>query len=115
MATMADPPVFRELAKIQKDIGLPPGLKLSDYGQCRSYVQNTTEPCSKTACSIAKRDELDVLLFEFRHMTDHRRGANKAFTRWKAQYIATAPNLVKGGIHGEAISEALGDVLGNDL
>ncbi|KAM0513980.1 hypothetical protein ACHAPE_007335 [Trichoderma viride] len=123
---MADRPVFTELAKIQKDIGLPPSLKMGDYGQCRSYVQNSTERCNKIACSITKRNELDVLLFEFRHMTEcghtdrfydkiesyitlthcssHRQKANKAFMKWKTQYMATAPNLFPDPAKGAASS-----------
>lgn len=129
MATMADRPVFKELAKIQIDIGLPPSLTFGDYGKCRSYVKNSTEQCNKMSCSIAKRDELGVLLFEFRHMTEcghtdkfynkiesfvtlthcssHRQKANKAFTRWKTQYNATAPNLSSDPVKAAASSVKL--------
>lgn len=113
MTTVINRPVFTELAKIQNDIGVLPSLRLSQYDKCRAYVKGSTVQCNKPACKKIEREELDILLFEFRHMTEcgrtdtfynkieryitlthcyiHHQQAYKAFIQWKTQRIAAIP------------------------
>ncbi|KAL6890814.1 hypothetical protein GGI43DRAFT_414860 [Trichoderma evansii] len=131
MTTVINRPVFKELAKIQKDIGFPPSPRLSEYDKCRSYVKGSTVQCNKAARKNIERDELDVLLFEFRHMTEcgrtdnfynkieryitlthcyiHYQKAYKAFIQWKTQRIAATPILFSDPAKGAtSSSDSLG-------
>ncbi|KAK6448794.1 hypothetical protein FP744_10005044 [Trichoderma asperellum] len=102
-------PIFKEIAKIQRGIGLPPSADESDYGSCQAYTVNSN-PCKRILRK--KQDEIVNLLSEFRHITEyseidnlydkmarfielthchsHKDRALEAFSKWKTEWIATA-------------------------
>ncbi|KAL7918285.1 hypothetical protein ACQKWADRAFT_247880 [Trichoderma austrokoningii] len=104
-------PIFKEIAKIQKDTSLPPSLELLDYQKCRAYTQSGKK-CKNT---LAKdRGVVANLLSDFRQITNygevdsfydqmakfiehthcylHKHDALEAFTKWKTERIAAAPS-----------------------
>lgn len=113
---MIDRPVFEELAKIQKDIGLPPSTEDSDYDKCRAYNNSFRGSCNKKSCKSEIRNKITVLLIEFQHMTEcdetdgfydkmkefitltycfnHRIKAITAFTKWKTERMTAASNRI---------------------
>lgn len=109
MATI-DRPIFKEIAKIQRGIGLPPSTDKLDYGKCRAYTKDSKQ-CQRVFGK--KRDALVAnLLSEFQHVTEYSEIDNfydkiarfidlthchshsdrglEAFSKWKTERIAAA-------------------------
>ncbi|PTB38238.1 hypothetical protein M441DRAFT_60498 [Trichoderma asperellum CBS 433.97] len=113
MASMTVRPVFKELAKIQKDISFPPSLNKTDYKQCRAYTQKSNR-CKKPLSKNSQKEAAQILS-DFRHITEyseiqsvygqmrkfitlthcyvHGQGVLDAFDEWKTQRIADVSNF----------------------
>lgn len=101
-------PIFKEISKIQRGIGLPPSARESHYHKCQA-ITVYSEPCKRILGK--NRDEVFNLLSEFRRVTEyseidnlydkmarfialthcysHQDRALEAFSKWKRERIAT--------------------------